>query len=61
MGTCWAGFFEICASIGYKPLMDILSLSESMTVTGGLIILFFLVTIFFTFSRTSTIFNEIVL
>lgn len=38
LGTCWAGFFEICASTGYKPLMDILSLPENMTVTGGLMV-----------------------
>ena len=38
LGTCWAGFFEGCASTGYQPLVKLLNLSEDMAVTGGLMV-----------------------
>jgi len=38
LGTCWAGFFEMCASNGYQPLLNLLKLSEDMAVTGGLMV-----------------------
>lgn len=38
LGTCLTGFFDGCASTGYKPLLDILSLPENMQVTGGLMV-----------------------
>ena len=38
LGTCWAGFFEACASSGYLPLLNLLNLPENMVVTGGLMI-----------------------
>lgn len=38
LGTCWAGFFEGCASANYKPLLNILKLPENMVVTGGLLV-----------------------
>ena len=38
LGTCWAGFFEACASSAYQPLMNLLALPEDMAVTGGLML-----------------------
>ena len=38
LGTCWAGFFEACASSGYQPLLNLLNLPEDMAVTGGLMV-----------------------
>ena len=38
LGTCWAGFFEGCASNGYQPLLNLLNLPEDMAVTGGLMV-----------------------
>lgn len=38
LGTCWAGFFEGCASANYQPLLSILNLPENMVVTGGLLV-----------------------
>lgn len=38
LGTCWAGFFEACASSGYQPLVNLLNLPEDMAVTGGLMV-----------------------
>jgi len=37
LGSCWAGFFEICAT-NYPPLMDVLGLPEDMAVTGALMV-----------------------
>ncbi|MBM7866324.1 4Fe-4S dicluster domain-containing protein [Heliobacterium gestii] len=38
LGTCWAGFFESCASTGYAPLLDLLALPEDKAVVGGLMV-----------------------
>jgi ferredoxin len=38
LGTCWAGFFEACASSGYQPLLDLLGLPADIGVTGGLMV-----------------------
>lgn len=38
LGTCWAGFFEACATSGYKPLLDILDLPKAMGITGGIMV-----------------------
>ncbi|MBP2628427.1 MAG: nitroreductase [Firmicutes bacterium] len=38
LGTCWAGFFETCASAGYRPMLSLLNLPEDMIVTGGLMV-----------------------
>lgn len=38
LGTCWAGFFEACATAAYQPLLDRLNLPENMTVTGGIMV-----------------------
>lgn len=38
LGTCYAGFFEACATTGYQPLLKLLNLPEDMAVTGGLMV-----------------------
>jgi nitroreductase len=38
LGTCWAGFFEACATAGYQPLLNLLNLPENMSVTGGIMV-----------------------
>ena len=38
LGTCWAGYFEACATNGYQPLLNLLNLPEGMAVTGGLMV-----------------------
>lgn len=38
LGTCWAGFFEACASSGYQPLLNLLGLPIDSAVTGGLML-----------------------
>lgn len=38
LGTCWAGFFEACASASYQPLINLLGIPENMAVTGGLMV-----------------------
>lgn len=38
LGTCLTGFFDACASAGYQPLLDILTLPENMHITGGLMV-----------------------
>ena len=38
LGTCYAGFFESCATSRYKPLLQLLNLTEGMVVTGGLMV-----------------------
>ncbi|WP_026881083.1 nitroreductase family protein [Clostridium akagii] len=38
LGTCWAGFFENCATSCYQPLQRILNLPQNMSVTGGLMV-----------------------
>ncbi|TGE32247.1 nitroreductase family protein [Desulfosporosinus sp. Sb-LF] len=38
LGSCWAGFFEMCASSGYQPLISLLGLKEEMAVTGALMV-----------------------
>lgn len=36
LGTCWAGFFEACASAAYQPLLALLDLPDHLAVTGAL-------------------------
>jgi len=38
LGTCWAGYFELCATMGYQPLLSLLNLPEDMVITGGLMV-----------------------
>ncbi|MGE5583720.1 MAG: nitroreductase family protein [Bacillota bacterium] len=36
LGTCWAGFVEMCAGAGYPPLLQIIRLPEEMAVVGAM-------------------------
>lgn len=36
LGTCWAGFFEMCAFAGYPPLNELLAVPEGMNITGAI-------------------------
>ena len=38
LGTCWAGFFEACATSGYEPLLNLFDLPEGMLISGGLMV-----------------------
>jgi nitroreductase/NAD-dependent dihydropyrimidine dehydrogenase PreA subunit len=36
LGTCWSGFFEMCAFAGYPAVYDLLAVPEGMAVTGAI-------------------------
>lgn len=36
LGTCWAGFFEMCAFAAYPELYELLAIPENMTITGAI-------------------------
>jgi nitroreductase/NAD-dependent dihydropyrimidine dehydrogenase PreA subunit len=38
LGTCWAGLFEYCASIGHKPLLELLDIPEHMQIISGMMV-----------------------
>ncbi|WP_396390601.1 nitroreductase family protein [Desulfosporosinus shakirovi] len=38
LGTCWSGLFEYCATSGYEPLLKLLKLPESRTITGAFLV-----------------------
>lgn len=38
LGSCWSGLFEYCAAVEYEPLLRLLNLPESRSVTGALIV-----------------------
>lgn len=38
LGSCWAGFFEMCAATGYQPLYDILALPEEHVIGGAIML-----------------------
>ena len=38
LGTCWAGFVGLCAGSGYKPLYDLLNITDNTVITGGLML-----------------------
>ena len=38
LGSCWAGFFEMCAASGYPEVYRLLSLAEGVTVTGAVMV-----------------------
>lgn len=38
LGTCWSGLLEYCATAGYEPLLQLLQLPESKSITGALLI-----------------------
>lgn len=38
LGTCWAGFFEYCASIKGSPLLKLFNIPEGKTITAALMV-----------------------
>lgn len=38
LGTCWAGFFEMCASAGYADLIRLLDIADDIAVTGAIMV-----------------------
>jgi nitroreductase/NAD-dependent dihydropyrimidine dehydrogenase PreA subunit len=38
LGTCWAGFFELCAFSGYPELYNLLEVEEGMIITGAIMV-----------------------
>ncbi len=38
LGTCWAGFFELCSAAYYKQVYDLLGLDEDKMVVGALMV-----------------------
>lgn len=37
-GSCWAGFFEMCALAEYAPLQELIGVPEGKTLTGALML-----------------------
>jgi len=38
LGTCWAGFFEYCASIKGSPLLKLFNIPEGKTITAAVMV-----------------------
>ncbi|SHH87223.1 Nitroreductase [Sporobacter termitidis DSM 10068] len=38
LGTCWSGLLEYCTAAGYPPLLELIKLPESKTVTGAMLV-----------------------
>lgn len=38
LGSCWAGFFEMAAFAGYKPLLDLLEIPGGKVITGAIMV-----------------------
>ncbi len=38
LGSCWAGFFEMCGQAGYQPMYDLLGIPEDKVICGGIMI-----------------------
>jgi nitroreductase/NAD-dependent dihydropyrimidine dehydrogenase PreA subunit len=38
LGTCWAGFAELCAGANYQPLRDILKVPDDMAIVGMMMV-----------------------
>lgn len=38
LGTCWAGFFEYCASIKDSPLLELFNIPEGKTITAAVMV-----------------------
>mgnify|MGYP002063250414 FL=1 len=38
LGSCWAGFFEMCSSAYQKEVYDLLGLTEEQMVVGALMV-----------------------
>lgn len=38
LGTCWAGFMEMCAAANYQPMIELLKVPEDKAVTGAMMV-----------------------
>jgi nitroreductase/NAD-dependent dihydropyrimidine dehydrogenase PreA subunit len=38
LGTCWAGFFEYCASLKDSPLLELFNIPEGKTITAAVMV-----------------------
>ncbi|AKA69500.1 nitroreductase family protein [Clostridium scatologenes] len=38
LGSCWAGLFEFCAFLNYKPLLDLFNIPKNKVITGALMV-----------------------
>lgn len=38
LGSCWAGFFEMCAASGYPELYKVLGIDEGIMITGAIMV-----------------------
>ena len=38
LGSCWAGFFEMCAAAGYPEIYRLLDIGEGTTVVGAIMV-----------------------
>lgn len=38
LGTCWAGFVELCAGANYLPMLELLKIPEELSVVGAMLV-----------------------
>jgi nitroreductase len=38
LGSCFAGLFEFCAFLNYKPLLNLFNIPEDKVITGALMV-----------------------
>ena len=38
LGSCWSGFVEFCAQVGYEPLLKLLNLPAGYRVAGAIMV-----------------------
>lgn len=38
LGSCWAGLFEFCAFLNYRPLLDLFNIPKDKVITGALMV-----------------------
>lgn len=38
LGSCWSGFVEFCAQVGYEPLLQLLNLPDGYRVAGAIMV-----------------------
>lgn len=38
LGSCWAGLFEFCAFLNYKPLLNLFNIPKDKAITGALMV-----------------------
>lgn len=38
LGTCWAGFVQLCAGAKYPPMLELMKVKEGVAVVGALMV-----------------------